>query len=395
MPTLDLASLGLITLGNFIAMAVALPMVMGARLSPAARQVQRFFVLQATVWASLLLIGRVRGSAWEPPLATGVAALALLGQWTLGNALQLWLGPRPGRGALLLCCLAGPLGFALLWPHGLARFVWLSAVQGLGLLLLARMCLRPGRECARGWRWLLCGGGTAVALALWARAAWAWMSGAPLNYTSHGIVNHVFFILCSLCATAMFAAVLAAWRDETSQQLRTLVVTDELTGLLNRRGFEERARAMLAHTRRLGLPLTALMVDLDHFKRINDALGHEAGDQALRLFGRLLLAHRRESDLAARLGGEEFCLLLHGDAAAGRALDARLRGALRAGALSELGHAIDYSAGLAERQVDEQDLTALLARADAALYTAKASGRGQLQGHAHALLATEPIAAGA
>ncbi len=393
MHTLDLASLGLLTLGNFIAMAVALPLVMGAHISPAARHVQHYFMLQAATWTSMVLLSRLRGSVWEPALAIGATMTIMLGQWTLSRALVLWLGPRPGLRWLRLCCLAGPLGFALLWPHGLERFLWFSFFQGLGLLILAHMCLRPQKECARGWRWVLCGCGLVIALALWTRTARAWLGTEPLHYTSPDALNHVFIILCGMCTTALFAAVLAAWRDETNQQLRTLVVTDELTGLLNRRGFEERARAMLAHSRRLGLPLTAVMVDLDHFKRINDALGHEAGDQVLRLFGRLLQAQRRESDLAARLGGEEFCLLLYGDAAAGRALDVRLRGALRAGALAELGHAVDYSAGLAERQVDEQDLAALLARADAALYTAKASGRGQLRGHT--LFALEPIAASA
>jgi diguanylate cyclase (GGDEF)-like protein len=379
MRPLDLTSLGLLTVGNLIAMATLLPLVMGQRISPAARQVQRFFLLQAAAWIALLLVSDERGSAWEPPLAIGTTALAMSGQWTLGRALGLWLGPRPGRGALLLCCLAGPVGFALLWPHGLARFIWFSTAQGLGLMLLARMCLRPGRDCARGWRWVLCGAGTAVALALWARAGWAWASGAPLSYVSPGALNHAFIVLCSLSATAMFAAALAAWRDETSQQLRTLVVTDELTGLLNRRGFEERAPAMLAHAWRHQLPVAALMLDLDHFKGINDALGHEAGDQALRLFGRLVLAQRRESDLAARLGGEEFCLLLHGDAAAARALDRRLRESLRTAAAADLGHALDYSAGMALRHPDEKDLAALLARADAALYAAKANGRGRLQ----------------
>jgi len=386
MRALDVASLGLLTAGQLVTMAALLPLVMGRRISPAARRAQRFFLLQAVAWTSLFVASPPRGNFWAPWVLTGTAAVTMLGQWTLGGALALWLGPRPGRRALLLCCLAGPAGFALLWPDALARFVWFSAVQGLGLLILARMCLRPGRESARRWRWVLCGAGGAVVLGLWSRAAWAWLGGVPHSYASQGPVNQAFIILSSLCMTAMFASVLSAWRDETSQQLRSLVVTDELTGLLNRRGFEEQAQAMLARAVRQRQPLAALMLDLDHFKRVNDALGHEAGDQALRLFGRLMRDQQRESDLAARLGGEEFCLLLHGDAASARALEARLRQALRAAAPAELGHTLDYSAGLALLEAGAEDLPALLARADAALYAAKAQGRGQLQDAATATI---------
>lgn len=390
MPALDLPSLGLLTLFDFIAMALVLPVVMGTHISPAARHVQQFFAMQAITWTAMLLLSRLRDTPWEPVLAICATGVIAGGQLTLFRALTLWLGPRPGRRWLLLCGVAGPLGFALLWPQALPRFIWFSAFQGLGLMILARACLAPRKECATGWRWVLCGCALAVALALWVRAFWAWAGPEPLNYTSHSPVNHAFIVLCNLCGALMLASTLAAWRDESDQQLRALVVTDELTRLLNRRGFEERSRAMLAHAQRQGLPLTVLMLDLDHFKQINDAHGHEGGDNALRLFGRLLQAQTRVSDLAARIGGEEFCLLLHGDTATGQALDARLRTALRANALAELDCALDYSAGLAELPAHNADLPSLLARADAALYEAKASGRGHLR--CAAPLAPPPVA---
>lgn len=382
MPSLDLASLGLLTLCNFIAMALVLPLAMGAHISPAARHVQRYFMMQAATWTGMLLLSRQRGTAWEPMIAMGTTVVIVLGQMTMARALALWLGPRPGQRWLLACSLAGPLGFALLWPYPLLRFVWFSTAQGLGLMILARMCLTPRKECAANWRWVLCGCALAVALALWARAALAWLGPTPLNYTSAAPANHAFIILCNLCCTLMLVAVLVAWRDETNQQLRELALTDPLTGLPNRRGFEERARSMLSHARRNALPLTVLMMDLDHFKQVNDVHGHEAGDQTLRLFSQLLQQHGRGSDLAARLGGEEFCLLLHGDAAAGQSLDQRLRTALRAATPSRLGRALDYSAGLAELHTGDADVSSLLARADAALYAAKAGGRGQLRGAA-------------
>jgi len=139
---------------------------------------------------------------------------------------------------------------------------------------------------------------------------------------------------------------------------------------------------MLAHARRHGMALTAIMLDLDHFKQINDAQGHEVGDRALALFARLLKETRRDGDLAARLGGEEFCLLLHSEASAGAPLDQRLRQRLRQAAPAELGLVLDYSAGMAALRPDDTGILALLARADAALYEAKTAGRGRLHGAA-------------
>ena len=379
MPQLDLASLGLITLVNLVAMSLILPVAMGRQISPAARQVQHHFLLQGAAWGGLVLVSLHRGSPWEPPLAMAATVAVALAHWALSQALTQWLGPRPGRHWLLLCCIAGPLGFALLWSSPLHRFTWFSLVQGTGLLLLARMCLRPRAECERGWRAVLCGCASAMALVLWLRAAYGWLGGQPLLYSSTTPINHAFAVAGNICNTLSLVAVLVAWRDETNQQLRTLVVTDALTGLLNRRGFDERGAAMLDHARRHSVPLTALMLDLDHFKQVNDRHGHEAGDRALRLFARLL-REGRPDDLVGRLGGEEFCvLLLHGSQGAALPLDQRLRERLHRSAVDELGFALDYSAGMATLAPGDAHLAALLVRADTALYAAKAAGRGHLR----------------
>jgi diguanylate cyclase (GGDEF)-like protein len=191
-------------------------------------------------------------------------------------------------------------------------------------------------------------------------------------------VNLAFALGACVTVVLNTIALLVAWRDEAEFKLRELAVTDPLTGLPNRRGFEERAQAMLAHARRHGLPLTALMLDLDHFKQINDAHGHEVGDRALQLFSQLLKETRRDGDLAARLGGEEFCLLLHDGPAAGLPLDQRLRARLQQEAPARLGLALDFSAGLAALRPGDTGIQPLLARADAALYQAKTAGRGRL-----------------
>ena len=99
------------------------------------------------------------------------------------------------------------------------------------------------------------------------------------------------------------AALLVAWRSEAEHKLRTLAMTDDLTGALNRRGFTTQGSSLLAHAARHQWPMTALMLDLDHFKQVNDTHGHEAGDRALQLFARLLGETCRSGDLLGRLGG--------------------------------------------------------------------------------------------
>jgi len=124
--------------------------------------------------------------------------------------------------------------------------------------------------------------------------------------------------------------------------------------------------------------VAVLMIDLDHFKQINDSRGHADGDRALMLVARALEAAVRPGDLVGRYGGEEFCVLMnHAENAAATAFDARLRAYLGAVAERELGFPLAYSAGIAVRKSTEDSLEAMLRRADARLYSAKAQGRSR------------------
>jgi diguanylate cyclase (GGDEF)-like protein len=165
--------------------------------------------------------------------------------------------------------------------------------------------------------------------------------------------------------------------------LERLSQTDALTGLANRRCFGERLElAMRQRQRRSDALLTLLLIDVDHFKAYNDRYGHHLGDLALQTLAACLTgAARRPGDLAARLGGEEFALLLNTDSAGARHCAAELQAALVARAIAhEAGGAsgrLTLSMGLAQALPGETpDL--LYQRADAALYRAKAAGRDQL-----------------
>jgi diguanylate cyclase (GGDEF)-like protein len=154
--------------------------------------------------------------------------------------------------------------------------------------------------------------------------------------------------------------------------------TDHLTGLANRRRFERQLEREVARTRRYGRPFCLLLLDIDHFKLVNDTHGHEAGDEALRRLANALQAGTRGIDTAARIGGEEFALVLpETDRARGLEVAERLRQAIKETDIQPAGH-ITVSIGLAECTVAFSDVRELFAVADAALYEAKRAGRDRV-----------------
>jgi diguanylate cyclase (GGDEF)-like protein len=154
--------------------------------------------------------------------------------------------------------------------------------------------------------------------------------------------------------------------------------TDHLTGLANRRRFERQLEREVARTRRYGRPFCLLMLDIDHFKLVNDTYGHEAGDEALRRLANALQAGTRGIDTAARIGGEEFALVLpETDRVRGCEVAERLRQAIKETDIPAAGR-ITVSIGLAECTGAYSDVRELFAAADAALYEAKRAGRDRV-----------------
>lgn len=147
--------------------------------------------------------------------------------------------------------------------------------------------------------------------------------------------------------------------------------TDGLTGLANRRAFDEQLRDLLARAERRRTPLSLILFDLDHFKRVNDQFGHPAGDQLLQEFARALTASVREAHLVSRVGGEEFAVLLPGaNWEDGQRVATRVQERAR-----QVGLGTTASAGVAGFPSDADDAMELLRAADWALYAAKRAGR--------------------
>ncbi len=165
------------------------------------------------------------------------------------------------------------------------------------------------------------------------------------------------------------------------ERVQRQATTDELTGLVNRRRFLEALETELERARLFETPLSLVLADLDDFKVVNDAHGHLAGDDALRTFGDLLEAHLRKVDVAGRLGGEEFAVLLpETDLEEATLVADRMRGALSAAPLRLSGGvriSLTSSFGIAEL-APGQSAQRLVSRADAALYAAKAEGKNRV-----------------
>jgi diguanylate cyclase (GGDEF)-like protein/PAS domain S-box-containing protein len=168
-------------------------------------------------------------------------------------------------------------------------------------------------------------------------------------------------------------------QKELERKLQTLARVDALTGLANRRQFEERFSEAMSRCRRSGRPMALMFMDIDRFKGINDTLGHAGGDEVLKTFGQRLLANVRKTDTVARLAGDEFVVILEGlNTVDEPHFLARKILAAIAAEQQVLGHSLGVttSIGISFYEGDDSTEGSLMALADKALYDAKAAGRG-------------------
>lgn len=373
---LDVQTAFVMMLASVFATAAALPVLVGWRISAGARWMNASALTQALAWACLLLARPVHDRLFST-LWIALLGLSLVCIW---HALNAWLTPRPGRAVAHAVALLTPVGYGLGFDSYAFRVGWSNFGLALLLLCVAAACARPAQGTGRRWRAVVLVCTVVLAVVTLGRG----LLGAfftelypelrtphPLNLAG-AMLQHVALSLITL-------ALLAAWHGEALQAMERIAATDGLTGLLNRRACLEGTETALATARRHQEPLAVLLLDLDHFKRINDSMGHEGGDAALKLMADQLRKSLRQGDLSCRYGGEEFLLVLRRcDAEQAAKVDRRLRVQLEQAALPVLGHPLTFSSGLAQLQDGDADVHALLRRADRALYAAKRAGRDRL-----------------
>lgn len=218
--------------------------------------------------------------------------------------------------------------------------------------------------------------GSAIAVALVLLAAHQVLQWPkPAEMQTGGPVNF-WLMVVYLAGSSLFSFVfMVMLTQRLVAHLRRASVRDPLTGLYNRRAIAEALERHWLRHRRGQQPLAVLLIDIDHFKRINDTLGHAAGDSVLMHLSSLLQRHVRAEDIVGRMGGEEFLLVLP-DTLSAQALSLaeRLRALVRAEALGTT-----ISIGIAMARTDDEQAENVIARADAALYRAKEGGRNRIE----------------
>jgi two-component system, cell cycle response regulator len=182
-----------------------------------------------------------------------------------------------------------------------------------------------------------------------------------------------------------------ALRKRLDQSLE-MAVTDQLTGLYNRRFLDAQLAPLMQRAACGGEPVSVMVVDIDHFKRVNDSFGHDAGDDVLKEFSARMASNTRPSDFACRMGGEEFVVIMPntpGDVACLAAERLRRHIVSTPFRVAAAGGALDVTAsiGVAQSEGQEDSAEALIKRADAALYDAKRAGRNRVMGKAASVVA--------
>lgn len=219
-----------------------------------------------------------------------------------------------------------------------------------------------------------------LSLALACGLEWTACEGYPTGFSSSLILKDCVFVLVNSGLLFVLLRREAARRDQIEQGLRLLAIHDSLTGLLNRTCFIENLESAIARATRDGKTVGVAFIDLDHFKEVNDSHGHQFGDELLIDVAKRIKAVVRAADSAARFGGDEFVVLVHGDQASGiRRTAERLVEAFREPFIVR-GRTIMASASIGYALYPDHGEQAekLLHAADMAMYEAKRMGKNSL-----------------
>jgi diguanylate cyclase (GGDEF)-like protein len=314
--------------------------------------------LVAPQWA--LVVG-------NPLMAVGVGLLIDGTHRLTGHPPRRWWWALPA-----LCLVGTSLWWGVWYPDLASRVVvftvvvvWLMAGLGLALQPLRQRGVGVGLAFVAIAALLL-------SVMMVVRAVWAWQGLIQPVYALGTPFNMVLYLVGSMAFVAIQTGLLLVHQLLVIEDLRLEAERDPLTGVLNRHALASRLPLSVA-----GWALVA--VDVDHFKQVNDQHGHAAGDRVLAFVGEVLRRHLREGDLAVRMGGEEFAVLLQGmHTSAAQAVAERLRNDLERLAAQRTGLPITASLGVA-LATPGTDFAALWRQADGALYRAKTQGRNRVE----------------
>jgi len=357
-----------------------------AGLLPQTRRPMLWWALHAGL-SSLGLMGFVWASRQGDEIPRAIANLCVLGamialQW----GVRLFVRRAPAwrwHAATVLVALA-VTWYGLEPAHGAVRIATISALLA-ALSFLTAWDMQLAARWKLDWRWrlLLSVPIVLVGLVFGARSLKALLDpGIAVTYmTANSALNAGSAVVYLVVALAFQLTLVALVVSQFVTELTEASRFDALTGTLNRRAIDEVLDAEVLRSRRLKEVFSVLMIDVDHFKDINDRHGHAAGDRGLQHLGTVFTTQMREIDCVGRYGGEEFVVLLPGTSMAeARRLADRLRERVEALPLrwQERPIGLTISVGLAQWQGDADDVAGLMARADAALYRAKQGGRNRV-----------------
>ena len=343
------------------------------------------------IWALSYGVGLVPilGLLWREHLPEVLGVLMVQAGMSLGAFLYFWgCSVYTGRrllslpraiifmGALLLL----NLYFTVVQPHLQMRFALGGVGNGIFFLLTARTLAQGGYQRVP-MRYLVAAVAGAHGVFLLLRPLLFGIGAVQANASLAAQIPHLVMLEFLIALLFMAFGTLMLANEFTTNELRQLAEIDSLTSIFNRRAFFTLLNKALHHSQRTGMGLAVLVVDLDHFKSINDTYGHQGGDEVLRHFVQTATQCLRQQDVMGRLGGEEFAIFLPGvDAKGAQVVAERLRAAVasRPAALQQGSHALTISLGLTLCVPGDTPDTALH-RADQAMYQAKERGRNRVE----------------
>ena len=359
-------------------------------------------VSQATFALTLALLAwtdrRSRGLVWlAAACGLHLVAILLLPLW---RGTGRWVPEAASASLLILIFFLIHVGLRLFITRRKLRLVPVVLPVGAGMVLVA-----VSAPLSTLWSMQLARAGAVVIMAITINMLWrariAALRGPARAAAALLITISVLFLFrlpleplrtappvlllardaTMLCTTLLALSFIAMFVAESKRRLHDETRLDALTGLRNRRAMEEMAAHGVGVAARTGRPLTLLMMDLDSFKLLNDTWGHSLGDRALRAVGGVLLTIMGGDDTVARMGGEEFAVLLPGRSVTmAQAVAERIRGTVAGLRLNEGERLASFtvSIGVGALHAGETDWTEMLRRSDVALYRAKREGRNRV-----------------